>query len=155
MATWVNLLDAIYPAGSVYLSRNATSPASIIGGSWTQIKGAVLAACGANSFTTNNYGGSLKISVNQMPSHQHYLGNSNIDSGNSNKSYKYNKNASGTFQSIDGDLMYGNGSDTSNWREGPLGALPTGGGKTFCLTTTQYTSGIELHKAGDLVWQLL
>lgn len=131
MATWVNLLDVIYPTGSLYLSRSSTSPASIIGGSWTQIKGAVLAACGANSFTTNNYGGSLKISVNQMPSHQHYLGNSNIDSGNSAKSYKYNKNVSGTFQSIDGDLMYGNGVDTSNWREGPLGALPTGGGQNY------------------------
>lgn len=71
MATWVNLLDVIYPAGSIYLSRSSTSPASTIGGSWTQIKGAVLAACGANSFATNNYGGSLKISVNQMPQHTH------------------------------------------------------------------------------------
>ena len=71
MANWVNLLDIIYPIGSLYLSRSSTSPASTIGGSWTQIKGAVLAACGANSFTTNNYGGSLKISINQIPSHQH------------------------------------------------------------------------------------
>ena len=73
MATWVNLLDIIYPAGSLYFSRSSTSPASIVGGSWTQIKGAVIAATGANSFTTNNYGGSLKISVNQMPSHNHSL----------------------------------------------------------------------------------
>lgn len=71
MATWVNLLDIVYPVGSLYLSRASTSPASTIGGSWTQIKGAVLAACGANSFATNNYGGSLKISVEQMPSHTH------------------------------------------------------------------------------------
>lgn len=63
MATWVNLLDVIYPAGSVYLSRNATSPASLIGGTWTQIKGAVLAAAGSNGFATNTYGGSLTIGV--------------------------------------------------------------------------------------------
>ena len=73
MATWVNLLDVIYPTGSIYFSRSATSPASTIGGSWTQIKGAVLAACGANSFATNNYGGSLKISINQIPSHNHFI----------------------------------------------------------------------------------
>lgn len=73
MATWVNLMDVVYPVGSIYLSVASTSPSSTIGGTWTQIKGAVLAAYGANSFASSgNYGGSLKISVNQMPSHKHY-----------------------------------------------------------------------------------
>lgn len=73
MATWVNLMDVVYPVGSMYLSASSTSPSSTIGGTWTQIKGAVLAAYGANSFApSGNYGGSLKISVNQMPSHKHY-----------------------------------------------------------------------------------
>lgn len=73
MATWVNLMDAVYPVGSIYLSVSSTSPSSTIGGTWTQIKGAVLAAYGANSFASSgNYGGSLKISVSQMPSHKHY-----------------------------------------------------------------------------------
>ena len=73
MATWVNLMDVVYPVGSIYLSVSSTSPSSTIGGTWTQIKGAVLAAYGANSFASSgNYGGSLKISVSQMPSHKHY-----------------------------------------------------------------------------------
>lgn len=73
MATWVNLMDVVYPVGSIYLSVASTSPSSTIGGTWTQIKGAVLAAYGANSFASSgNYGGSLKISVSQMPSHKHY-----------------------------------------------------------------------------------
>ena len=71
MATWVNILDIIYPAGALYFSRSSTSPASIVGGSWTQIKGAVIAAAGANSFTANNYGGSLAMTVYQMPTHTH------------------------------------------------------------------------------------
>ena len=72
MATWVNLMDIVYPVGSVYLSVSSTSPSSTIGGTWTQIKGAVLAAYGANSFASSgNYGGSLKISVSQMPEHSH------------------------------------------------------------------------------------
>lgn len=71
MAAWVNLMDIVYPVGSLYFSRLSTSPASTIGGSWTRIQGAVIAAYGTNGFTGNNYGGSLKISVNQMPAHAH------------------------------------------------------------------------------------
>ena len=37
MATWVNLLDVIYPIGSVYITSTTTSPASLVGGTWTQI----------------------------------------------------------------------------------------------------------------------
>lgn len=86
MATWVNLMDIVYPVGSVYLSISSTSPSSTIGGTWTQIKGAVLAAYGANSFASSgNYGGSLKISVSQMPSHNHLYvenGSFTVQTGN-------------------------------------------------------------------------
>ena len=37
MANWVNLLDIIYPIGSVYITSTTTSPASLVGGTWTQI----------------------------------------------------------------------------------------------------------------------
>lgn len=37
MANWVNLLDIVYPVGSLYMSMNATSPATLIGGNWEQI----------------------------------------------------------------------------------------------------------------------
>ena len=39
MASWVNLLDIVYPIGSVYISNSSTSPSSTIGGSWTQVTG--------------------------------------------------------------------------------------------------------------------
>ena len=67
MATWVNLLDALYPVGAVYFSTASTSPASTIGGSWTQIKGAVIAAYGSNGYTLKNYGGSLALTNNHLP----------------------------------------------------------------------------------------
>ena len=112
MATWVNLLDVIYPIGSIYFSRSATSPASTIGGSWTQIKGAVLAACGANSFATNKYGGSLKISINQMPSHTHTT--------------QFNQTASPYTASSGNQFFGGYTTPTDPW---PTGA--TGGGQSF------------------------
>lgn len=67
MATWVNLLDVLYPVGSLYFSTASTSPASIIGGSWTQVKGAVIAAYGSNGYTLKNYGGSLALTNNHLP----------------------------------------------------------------------------------------
>lgn len=69
---FINLLTAMFPVGSVYLSTTATSPSSTIGGTWTQVKGATLAATGANSFAGGaSYGGNLAITEEQMPSHRH------------------------------------------------------------------------------------
>ena len=73
MATWVNLIDVVYPIGSMYFSATSTSPASTVGGTWSQIKGALIAATGNNGFASVNYGGSLKISVSQMPTHAHAI----------------------------------------------------------------------------------
>lgn len=69
---FTNLLGVVYPVGAVYCSTTATSPASMIGGTWTQIKGAVLAATGANGFAdVASYGGNLAMTIDQMPRHYH------------------------------------------------------------------------------------
>ena len=58
---WVNLLDIIYPIGSVYFSANSTSPSTLIGGSWVAIEaGATLLAAGAN-YSATSYSGSKNI----------------------------------------------------------------------------------------------
>lgn len=41
---FTNLLDVIYPVGSVYFSSMTTSPAETIGGTWTQVSGRYLKA---------------------------------------------------------------------------------------------------------------
>ena len=69
MTNWINILEILYPVGSIYLSKNSTSPASIIGGSWTQIQGAVLGAIGES--ISDGYGGDKTISIDQMPKHKH------------------------------------------------------------------------------------
>lgn len=40
------LIDYIYPIGSIYMSINATSPATLFGGSWTQLKDRFLVGTG-------------------------------------------------------------------------------------------------------------
>ena len=47
---FVNLLQSMYPVGSIYLSSIETSPSTIVGGTWTPITGRVLR--GNASFTT-------------------------------------------------------------------------------------------------------
>ena len=50
------LLNLVYPVGSIYMSANATSPASFLGGSWERIQGRFLLAA-SSSYTAGSTGG--------------------------------------------------------------------------------------------------
>lgn len=68
MSNFVNLLDIIYPVSSIYITASGISPATSIGGTWTQIKDG---ACLAAYDDIVGYTGSKTISVKQMPVHGH------------------------------------------------------------------------------------
>lgn len=68
MSNFVNLLDIIYPVNSMYITTSTISPATSIGGTWTQIKDG---ACLAAYDDTSGYTGSKKITVKQLPPHNH------------------------------------------------------------------------------------
>lgn len=44
-----DLVDVIYPIGSIYMSVNNTSPATLFGGTWQKIEGRFLLASGTTS----------------------------------------------------------------------------------------------------------
>lgn len=71
MANFVNLMDIIYPVGSVYITTSATSPASVIGGTWTKIENCLLAAGGDTYNLAGRFSGSDIISPPAIPDHQH------------------------------------------------------------------------------------
>ena len=73
---YINLGQVIYPVGAIYASANSTSPASLFGGSWTQITNAALRGA-----TWVGYGGSdtHALSVNEMPSHRHNFRRNDAD----------------------------------------------------------------------------
>lgn len=132
---FTNLLTAIYPIGSVYLSTISISPSSTIGGTWVQVKGATLAATGNNSFAdAASYGGSLAININQMPRHEH-----------ANDIYSANWSATeDTLPNMTNAVQWGQYTNqrvrsASGWNE----ECYAGGGKTICLTTGAATFGIE------------
>lgn len=70
MSNFVNLMDIIYPVGSIYQSMNAISPASSIGGTWTQLKTFLY-----GSTTAKQTGGeeTHKLTVDEMPPHTHHI----------------------------------------------------------------------------------
>lgn len=66
---FINLLDLIYPIGSIYYSYSSTSPATIFGGTWVQIKDTFLRP--AESAGVAGGSNSIILSVNNLPAHNH------------------------------------------------------------------------------------
>ena len=71
----VSYLDKVYPVGSIYMSTNATSPATLFGGEWKALdEGRVL--IGANStYPVNSTGGEFEhtLTIDEMPRHNHSI----------------------------------------------------------------------------------
>lgn len=67
-------LSDIYPVGSIYLSVNSTSPATLFGGTWEQIKDRFLLAAG-DTYSAGSTGGEAThtLTVDEMPKHSHNL----------------------------------------------------------------------------------
>ena len=165
---FTNIIDIIYPIGSLYESTESTSPAILFGGTWAQIKGACLAAAGENSVAANDYGGNIKIQATQLPQHAHAI-RYNITRKEfaelSNEPMKLIEDESNWHQwdalgtqsvileksgeagTIDGAILYSSGDRTTNWINAMYATrLVFGGGKTFCLTTSVAICGIAQPK---------
>lgn len=72
-------MDQIYPVGSIYMSVNSTSPATLFGGSWARIYDTFLLAAGT-SYSAGSNGGAATVTLTErhMPSHTHDRGSFNI-----------------------------------------------------------------------------
>lgn len=72
-----NLLNFIYPIGSIFLSTNSANPSTYLGGTWAEFgKGKTLVGVDINQseFNTVEKTGGAKthtLTVNQIPSHNH------------------------------------------------------------------------------------
>ena len=86
-------IDA-YPVGSIYMSVNSTSPASLFGGTWQQIKDQFL-MCAGSKYKAGGTGGEAThtLTVDEMPSHRHRV-KSDENSVSANQSYWIASNGS-------------------------------------------------------------
>ena len=68
-----NLFNLVYPVGSIYMSVNNTSPATLFGGTWEKIQGRFLLGSGTTSGTSKSYtlGGTAGSKDAVVVSHTH------------------------------------------------------------------------------------
>ena len=66
------MVNLIYPVGSIYMSVNSTSPATLFGGTWEKIEDTFLLASG-DTYTAGNTGGEAThtLTIDEIPSHRH------------------------------------------------------------------------------------
>ena len=70
--------DTFYPVGSIFISTNSTSPAQLIGGTWTKFsQGRTLVGASDtdSDFTIGKTGGEKThtLSIDEMPNHRHNI----------------------------------------------------------------------------------
>lgn len=68
-SSWQTLADMTYPVGAYYLSNSSTSPASMFGGTWTQVSDNRF-LCGASSVATGG-ANSQTFTASDLPTHRH------------------------------------------------------------------------------------
>lgn len=110
MSNFVNLLDLIYPIGSLYFSVSKVSPADTVGGTWEQIKDTVLAASGDSyAGPADKYDGKKYILYRQMPFHTHETDIADVNAVNftfyknaiSSSGYSWSKHLAGSSSTVD------------------------------------------------------
>lgn len=67
-----DIMLAVHPVGSIYISVNSTSPATLFGGAWERIQDTFLLAAGSN-YSAGSTGGEAQhtLTEDEMPSHNH------------------------------------------------------------------------------------
>ena len=74
-----DIVNLIYPVGSIYISYNSTSPATLFGGTWTQLKDRFLLGAGS-TYSNGATGGeaTVALTVTTMPAHNHPFTGSSV-----------------------------------------------------------------------------
>ena len=111
-----NILKAVYPVGSIYMSMAETNPSVLFGfGTWEQVKGRFLLGA-ANSLKAGDIGGEATVTLTkaQTPAHTHTRGTMEIygaltERPCSSSAEILNSKANGAFKStMNGDdLQWG------------------------------------------------
>ena len=127
------IVDRVYPVGSIYMSVNNTSPATLFGGTWTQIKDRFLLGVGSTYTAASATGGAANVTLteDQIPAHTHSLSSNGAANG------------SGVYKnyvtSSTGSLYYAAASNRASATADPLTSSSTGGGSSHNNMPPYYT----------------
>lgn len=83
--TWAQMLTTVYPVGAIYISTASTSPASLFGGTWEQMKDRFLLGAGS-AYAAGSTGGAATVTLttSQIPAHTHAVHSRSVYSGGGN-----------------------------------------------------------------------
>lgn len=103
-----DILELVYPVGSIYMSASNVSPSTFLGGEWTALdEGRVL--IGANStYTAGSKGGeaSHTLTTNEMPTHSHSGSTNTTGAHNHGTPFRWSE-GSGGVQNISAGYEWG------------------------------------------------
>lgn len=133
------ILSSVYPVGSIYMSVASTSPATLFGGTWVQLKDRFLIGAGG-SYSAGATGGATThtLTVAEMPSHNHSFTGSAVTSGGISANHTHtgtsgnpsaNHTHSGPSHSHNVYVMSGSGTEAASY-------LATNGGRPRTLASS-------------------
>lgn len=69
-----NIVDLLYPVGSIYISVKSANPSTLFGGTWEQIKDTFLLAAGS-TYNAGSTGGEAThtLTEDEIPAHRHKI----------------------------------------------------------------------------------
>lgn len=79
------IIDTIYPVGAYFWSSDDKDPSTFLGGTWEQVKDRFILAAG-DTYSAGSTGGEAqhKLTLDEMPTHNHANVNIFYDSGHRN-----------------------------------------------------------------------
>ena len=116
------LLNALYPVGSIYVSKDPTEPSELFGGSWKRIKERFIWAIGDNENPGDTGGEKTHtLSVDEMPSHAHSPSDFDVNGNwvpatDAMSRTRYNSDSAGTKYIPSGDSL-------SDWKWGKTSSV--------------------------------
>lgn len=145
-----DIINLIYPIGSIYMSVNDISPTTFLGGTWERIKDKFLLSAG-DSYSAGSTGGEAShiLTTSELPSHNH-TATSNSTGSHSHTNSMYNQNnqnytsrLSGTGYLSSGILNWANGTvKTAGGDTGdPCGVTKDAGSHSHTITVNATGSG--------------
>lgn len=116
---YTTLLD-VYPVGSIYMSVNSTSPATLFGGTWEQLENRFLLGAGS-TYSAGSTGGNATMAHTHTMSHTH-----NLDSDGYAKIALYSNG---------GDVAYREKSGVATWTANFMVSGSGGSGSSVALSS--------------------
>lgn len=96
----INILDVVYPIGSIYMSVNSTNPSTLFGGAWEKLENRFLLGAGS-SYSLGATGGetSHTLIAEEIPSHNHSISLTTSSNG-AHTHTRGSMNITGRFHSV-------------------------------------------------------